>query len=120
MKNERDGGRDFQRGGKVFVDAICLLCYLSPRQVQIWSLSFPASLHIRFPFQTQTHTSIHTDANFVSFHLSLNRFSFPLFLSKPLLPNSQMSGPAHTHKDTHKQTYISIKPWLSMMNVVTF
>lgn len=26
----------------------------------------------------------------------------------------------HTHKDTHKQTYISIKPWLSMMNVVTF
>lgn len=30
---------------EMFLNAICLLYNLSPRQVQLWSLSLPASLH---------------------------------------------------------------------------
>lgn len=60
VKSERkEGGRNGIRVGEVYVDAICLPCYLSPRQVQIWSLSFPASLHIHSPSQTLTYKHTH-------------------------------------------------------------
>lgn len=81
------------------MDVICLPCCLSPRQVQIWRLSFTASLRIHSPSHTNTHkhTRFH-HRNFVSLHLSLYRFCSPLSLR-------------HTHAQMHtnKHTF-QLKP----------
>lgn len=117
VKLESEGKRGGVRrgGGEVFVDAIGLPCYLSPRQVQIWSLSFLASLHIHSPSQTQSHTFSYTSRQ----TLPPSIFHSPLFSTMSLTHTLSLSlSLRHTH--THKQTYISIKPKLNMMNVVTF
>lgn len=62
---------------------------------------------------TGTHIFINIHANFVSLHLSLYRLCSPPSPSASLAPFLRC---AHAHK----QTYISIKARLRMMNVVTF
>lgn len=107
VKGERKGGRNRRRC--MWMLSVSHVIYHQDRYRYGALASQP---HYTFTLllkhsHTSTHIFINIHTNFVSRHLSLYRFCSPLSLPPSL-------------RCTHKQTYISIKPKLSMMNVVTF